>query len=961
MIVLKINPLFALLFLVSAASAESNTETSPSNYSWLPTSGRTLFSAASANANLGIFSGDAMQPLIGTQEKFFYGDFATDYATDATYLMSPGIGYRGIVNNQIFGAYAFADYEKTSLGQNFWVLSPGVEWMSAHWDAHVNGYFPTQTEQQTGNVDWADNFGVYQYEDLIDGTNIENDAKLAPYAVIGNGVDTEIGYSFEQEDHLRSRVYVGTYYYQPHESYDVSNITGGTAGFTKSLTQNLSGSLFNSYDNVNHYALGISLTYVFGGESNQFSTDVASRMLDPVERHVGIIDTGAGTYDQQHLEVAGYGQEYDDVWEVSANGTGSGLIGDPAPLNQTTLDNINAENPDGARIYIQGDSTYNVNTGTTNGNSSYYDENTGTTYYGLSVYSGQDFFGTTADYKAPATGSDRPIIAADAEHDYNAFIVKDAGENSFSDLTITEYTTSNTVSGNLYTIAGIAVLNEGNNNLTVNLDDVNITGMDTYGMYAENNGNGTMTLNITDTTMNYNAVVAENINIGNAAGLYAVNDISSESNTGTLIINATNSQFNHNGILTYNGVDGDFSNIANDASGMQVMNYGDGAVTITANNSQFNGNGETQGTYSSINDDASGLHTENNGNSGTFTINATNSQFNGNGIATGNFSNVDADGIFAGNDNTGTFVINTTNSSFNNNGVASGDNSSITGGDSTGFASGMYLFNVNGTMDVTTTNSTFNGNGVASGENSSLDVSASGIYATNFGNGILNITASNSQFNGNGVLSGTNSTMTANDLESDTNYASGIYLATGNDSSTGDASLSVTNSEFNGNGVVSGTNSSLNADASGIYVDDDYGYISTVDISIINSTLNGNGVASGSGSTITGNGTGLYVENDALGAVDVVATGSEFNGNGIGTVNGIEAGMYINNDSTMGGTISVTTNSSFDNNGQYGIYGVAASETFNTTYIDYTGSSFSDNGTAKTNESSLGNDVNWTS
>ncbi len=41
--------------------------------------GRVQLSAASANANLGIFSGDAMQPLIGNQEGFFFGDLAGDY------------------------------------------------------------------------------------------------------------------------------------------------------------------------------------------------------------------------------------------------------------------------------------------------------------------------------------------------------------------------------------------------------------------------------------------------------------------------------------------------------------------------------------------------------------------------------------------------------------------------------------------------------------------------------------------------------------------------------------------------------------------------------------------------------------------------------------------------------------------------------------------------------------------
>ncbi|MES2204636.1 MAG: inverse autotransporter beta domain-containing protein, partial [Pseudomonadota bacterium] len=353
--------------------------------------GRIQVSAMQSNTS--IFGADGMLPLLGNNQQFFYGDLMGDYGTDDTYLMSPGLGYRAVVNNQIWGGYVFSDYERTSLGGNFWVISPGVEWMSSNWDAHLNGYFPTQSQQQNGSRAYADTFGIYQYGNPHDYQY--DDAYLTPYAVIGNGVDTEVGYSFAQEDHLRSRVSLGGYYYHPQEAYDVSNITGITASFTKSLSKNFSASLLNSYDNFNHYILGVSLTLEFGGDSNEFSTDVSDRLLDPVERHIGIIGTGAGTYDQQNYQVTGYGTEYYPVLYTEPHGTGDGSAKNPAGLTSDNLALFNEMFPGGSMIFVQG-----------GGNANYYLTDP------LVINDGQNIYGRTEDYKAPAVRDKQPQIIA---------------------------------------------------------------------------------------------------------------------------------------------------------------------------------------------------------------------------------------------------------------------------------------------------------------------------------------------------------------------------------------------------------------------------------------------------------------------------------------------------------------------------------------------------------------------
>ena len=176
--------------------------------------------------------------------------------------------------------------------------------MTPKWDAHINGYFPTSTSQQTGSAEYADTFGVYNYMNPIVGTHDEYDAALAPNAVIGDGADAEIGYSFDSAgDKLRTRVSLGAYYYQAPSKTDVDNIAGLIVGFSKALTRNLSVSMANSYDQVMHYNVNMSLTLTFGGDSNTFSGDVSDRLLDSVQRHVGILATGAGQYDQQDLEI----------------------------------------------------------------------------------------------------------------------------------------------------------------------------------------------------------------------------------------------------------------------------------------------------------------------------------------------------------------------------------------------------------------------------------------------------------------------------------------------------------------------------------------------------------------------------------------------------------------------------------------------------------------------------------
>ncbi len=832
--------------------------------SWLPDHARVLASGSAAS-DVRTIGGDGMLPVFGNSEGFAYADFMGDYGSDDTYLVSPGLGYRKIINNQIAGAYFFADYERVSLGPNFWVMSPGLEWMNSHWDAHVNGYFPTETRKETGDTTFLSDTGDYSQVSFEEGTHNQYDELVAPYAVIGNGVDAEIAYSFSGLSGLRTRAYLGGYYYTPpndsvntvNSNYsDINNITGVTAGFEQPISKNLHLALFNSYDNVSNYSVGVSLTATFGQDSTVFSNNIHDRLLDPVQRQVGIIDTGAGTYDQQSLEDAGIGLQYDNVYFIepaetvvtvndasyttSANtntNTPDGTYGNPMPLNQTSLDAINTESAGNSRIYIPGGTSdvYQVNELTTI-------ENSG----GLVVYDGQDFYGTSADYKQPAGANEQPNIYVD---DFYSGFITSGGENTFSDISMSG-------DGSGYS-TGIVVDNQIGDE-TLNVINTNMTGL--TGIYASNNSVGALTINVSDSNFTEGA-----------SGLTANNYESGE-----LTINVDNSHFDDNyygnGLAANNYVDGGMELNITDSTfnnnelgtGMNVSNRGAGATEVNVVNSTFDNNhdqgidarssGTTGGELtlnlvdSEVNNNAyNGIYTQAD-NAAALTINATNTIFD---------DNQNGSGIYAFNNGTGIFTMNLTDSSLNSNSVggfvstnvSSGElnismnNTSVNDNLHVGFqadnnASGSLLINVEnstfdgnenigffsyniGTSEITINNSSFNNN------------TTNGFRTQNDGtSSIINVTDSsfdNNQANGFVALSGSSVGTTVNITDSTLNSNGNNGLVVGTDSGVGIFTVNVTNSDLSNN---EGYGISGSASAPG-----------TVTINYTGSTLTGNNIA----------------------------------------------------------------------------------------------------------------------
>ena len=880
-------------------------------------------------SNYGIVSGDAMQPIYGNRDEFLYGNMMGGYGSDDSFVVSPGAGIRTIRDNRLYGARLFADYARTASKQNFWTISPGVEWMNSRFDANVNAYVPTQRAKRSG-VGVAT--GTVSFEP---GTHDQYDDLLVPFTVVGDGLDMAVGYSFSGYKDLRSRVYGGAYYYDT--PLNARNIAGLAAGVQLPLADRLSMSLDNSYDNVNRYTIGFKVTISIGADTTTMSGDVHDRAAEPTQRHIGMIGSATGTTVQQATK-ADRTLEYSDVYFLSANGTGDGTYGNAANLSQTTLDLANAQNSAGARLYLQSgpgadyvvDSTTAIGIG-------------GNVDLGLGLYDHQDVFGRSADYKTAAISS-QPQIVVDGLNNYNGFVIL-GSQNTLSDITITS--TGGYINGTTPTTStGIISYNTSpGSNQTITLTNVNIHGL-ADGMYALNDSNtGTLTINTTNSTFSNNGgdmgldnIQFQGYGTSGASGLIAIN-ASGASNS--LIINAVDSHFDNNGVFT-----GQNSYINNNnfsvASGLTAINNSDGGtLEINATGSSFDGNGQLSGAGTNLLANeagpngnsiniaaATGLLATNNGANGNLNITAASSTFNNNGALGGDSALIQAGAL------------------------AAGDNVNLA------VASGVVAFNNTtgtGSLSMTATDSQFDGNGTLGGMNSAIKglaynsslgpvvsvASATGAFAynntSNAGN--LDMVATRSNFDNNGSLTGNSSSLSVETADSGLNSesaiaeASGFFALSANNqgNNAGNFTVTATDSTFNGNAAL-GNNALIQA-------------------------LNYNGLSSGSANMAAATGLGGY--HIGAGALTINSTGSQFSSNaamssGAGfNVSGADSniaaasGLAVFNNSGVAGNLYVNslTGSDFTNNDGYGIYGYAPIGSFGQTVIDYTGATFSGNST----------------
>lgn len=569
---------------------------------------------------------DVMFPLLSNSNQIFYLDAIAKYGENTSWVASLGLGLRRIVSSDtIIGGYIFTDYNRTANAHYFTIISPGIEWMTNNWDAHVNGYIPvgknhSVTNTLTPNQLGLGNLNFYQ-------GHAEYQPVFEKIESVGSGIDFEIGRTFHFTSAQRARIFAGGYYFDLKYS---QNINGVEAGIELPLKYRWASlEIQDSYDNVNWNTLLLTFRLTFGGIDKTDQPIIQERMLDRIPRYVGSLNYGDGIPSEQSIVSRGRSAIIiNNIWFFNPDGTPTTILGIQnctfehpcVGLAQNQIDTINILTPN-ANLYF--------------GSGTYINPQQGLGYH---IYNGQQLSGFTPDFSQLATGDNRPIL--------NDSLIL-AGNNTVNNLQVFAHSEVNISTGGMFvpiqtgifvspTASGIANINNTrvvsinstlnsagivNNSptATVNINQsdfvsetLNVPGSVTIG--AANVGSGTLNVinssiavSEADTVNNFNVVFGiinnENgtINIANSnimantinAGLTA--GILNNSTTGSGFINISQSTVTVN--AENSNLAADIFNQANNISGVGgIVNIDQSALNITTNN---NSGGLTGGIINS--------------------------------------------------------------------------------------------------------------------------------------------------------------------------------------------------------------------------------------------------------------------------------------------------------------------------------------------------------------------------
>lgn len=394
-----------LMCPITLASQVNGANSSATGY--FPLVPNVTFGGTGASGAL-IGSAESLIPLYGSWCRgIFFADVEGQYDNHDAYLISPGVGLRSVLNNQILGAYAFGDYTKTDGNGKYFVLNPGLEWMSLNWDADVNGYFPKTKSKFIQNLGFASNSGNFNFISFSGHT--EFDQELLQYGVVGNGIDGEIGYSFPVRN-LRGRVYAGGYHYAESKTTVInggraSDINGGQIGIECPLTNMVALVFSGSDDNVNKVNGAVTLRLSFGSSQNSFICNVRDRLTDPVHRHLGTLNTAAAIPSQKVIQNSGENIPFlRNIWFfLPGTSIATGVTADECTfehpctgINQDVVNSIGQQAPNAIFYFAPGQ---------------YFPITTPTPTAGtLTLVSGQSWWGREAGYVRPAQGADRAVM-----------------------------------------------------------------------------------------------------------------------------------------------------------------------------------------------------------------------------------------------------------------------------------------------------------------------------------------------------------------------------------------------------------------------------------------------------------------------------------------------------------------------------------------------------------------------
>ncbi|MDF1931864.1 hypothetical protein PGH45_19780 [Legionella pneumophila] len=526
---------------------------------------------------------DAMIPLMGNSNQSFFLDLTGKYGDDDAGLLSAGLGSRTIVRDDtILGLYLFGDYNKTQNSNYFKVINPGIEGMTNEWDAHLNGYFPVGKKSKTMAIYTGTQAGISntmffsghsQYDKLFD--LVED---------VGAGTDFEIGRTFFLKPHAP---FCRRLLLFPKYSPAIKGVEGGIEMPLK--YRGMQVGIRDSYDNINHNTIALTLRVTFGGLEQTQTADIHKRMLDLIPRHLGNLRSGDGIPSQESVVDTGRKTLIqDNIWFFNADGTPSVVEGFQSctfehpciGLAQTQIDTINSLSPN-ANFYLSSGTYNNPNLGSA-----------------FSFRNGQNVFGRTSDFSQLATVNDRPLL------NDSLFL---EGNNNIYNLQIDGHSVRNLETGGALQPFQVGVLTRSFSTGVVNIYNSNImSNSTTNNVIAVANNSNVSFLNI------YNSNMTSSIT--NLAGSIAVGAANLQSGTMNIYnssISTSNTDVANNFSLAFGFVNNEVGlvNISNSTISANLVHGGLVAGVLNNNSTEGLGKGTVSITGSTItvNADDAGL------------------------------------------------------------------------------------------------------------------------------------------------------------------------------------------------------------------------------------------------------------------------------------------------------------------------------------------------------------------
>lgn len=237
--------------------------------------------------------GDGLFPLKDVANQVVFFDFQAE--TNRFYssnffsgILSPGVGARHAFSNEnVLGIYLFSDYMMTNVNQNYWLLSPGMDFYRGPVYVALNGYIPVNNApRQIGPRLVASDLGMTQYETFVGHS--QYDHFIQTFDSMRWGVDLTGGMLFGDKNEWG--VKLGAYVY---DAANLNTITGGRGEVDYYFNDSVALTLEERYDNVFHNQTLVGIKISFLGKENRGT--VKTQLKAPIYRNLNINTTNAGT------------------------------------------------------------------------------------------------------------------------------------------------------------------------------------------------------------------------------------------------------------------------------------------------------------------------------------------------------------------------------------------------------------------------------------------------------------------------------------------------------------------------------------------------------------------------------------------------------------------------------------------------------------------------------------------